>query len=74
MPNLRGASPVGRDDGGCSCVARADGRCGRTEITWCGRWATGPVEVVNTRGPSGRRDVASSRWDCPAGHRRYHLK
>ena len=30
MPNLRGASPVGRDDGGCSYVARAGGK-GRVE-------------------------------------------
>ena len=33
-----------------------------------------PVEVVNPRGRSGRRDVASSRWDCPAGHWRRILQ
>ena len=28
MPNLRGASPIGRDDGGLSYAAQADGRNG----------------------------------------------
>ena len=51
MPNLRGASPVGRDEGGRSYAARADSR----------------EETSRRRGDSGKSTgdggvVMSTRW------------
>ena len=74
MPNLRGASPVGRGGGDRSCVTRADGRCGRAEVTRYRRWSTGDVMMVNARGRCGNYNVASCSWGCLADHRDRHLK
>ena len=58
MPNLRGASPVGRDDGGRLCAARTSsgGTRGQAEQDWdAGR----SRQITYDRGIIGRR--ASSR-------------
>ena len=49
MPNLRGASPVGRDEGGRSYAARADGR----EETWRRR---------SNSGVNNGEEVRNRRW------------
>ena len=57
MPNLRGASPVGRDGGGCSYTARTDGgEESRGCSSGCGDEYQGAGEAQPSKRTSARAD------------------
>ena len=56
------------------CVTRADGRCGRTEVTRYRRWSTGAEVKVNARGRCDSYEVDICSWERLADHRDRHLK